>query len=94
MGKQVNYKKYRIFLNSGTGQFVVAASNTVNDLVNLTKAWLSQTTPGMYLPANATGYLILQELDENTGVYKGGSPKIFFESKKDIITKLRELGGR
>lgn len=89
----MNYKKYRIFLNTPGGNFIVAASNTVNDLVDLTRAWLTTTTAGQYLPENVKGYLILQMLDEVTGAYMGGE-KVPFEDKDDIITQLRIIGGR
>ena len=67
----MNYKKYRIFLNTPGGNFIVAASNTVNDLVDLTRAWLTTTTAGQYLPENVTGYPIRQMLHELTGAYMG-----------------------
>ena len=89
----MNYKKYRIYINTPNGGYYVAASNTVNDLVSLVKYWLERTSAGMYLPSEVTGRVVLQELDEATGAYQR-SEILPFEDKKDIITKVRQLGGR
>lgn len=87
------YKEYRIFLQTATGSYIIATSNTVNDLVLLSKMWLERTSAGMYLPPEAKGMLILQKLDPVTGAYQG-QEQIEFERKDDIIGQLRKLGGR
>lgn len=89
----MNYKKYRIFLQTPTQSAVVAASNTVNDLVNLTKWWFENTTDGQYMPYEFDGFIILQQLDEVTGSYKG-QEQLPVKGKEDVITQLRILGGR
>ena len=93
MNPQIKYKRYRVYINSPTGQYIVATSNTVNDLVDLTRMWLTQTSPGLYMPDKVSGYLVVQRLDEETGAYRGGE-QMPFESKDEIITILRKLGGR
>lgn len=89
----MNYKKYRVFLDTSSGGFYAATSDTVNNLVDLVKYWLERTSAGMYLPPESKGNIILQELDENTGAYKR-SEQLPFDDKGDILTKIRLLGGR
>ena len=89
----MNYKKYRIFLSTTTASFFVAASNTVNDLVDLTKIWFQNPSAGLYIPDNAQGFVELQELNETPGSYIRGERRPFV-SKKDVITQVRALGGR
>lgn len=89
----MNYKQYRIYLNTPTAGYIIAASNTVNDLVNLSKYWLTNTNAGLQLPSNVSGILTLQQLDPATGAYVT-SERAEYKSKKDIITQLRKLGGR
>jgi len=93
MQPQSLYKKYRIFLSVPGGQYIVATSNTVNDLVRLTSSWLSNTSAGQYIAEDARGYVVLQQLDPKTGAYRGGQ-QLLFEDKQDIITQLRLIGGR
>lgn len=89
----MNYKKYRIFINTPAGGFYAATSNTVNNLVDLVKYWLTRTSEGMYLAPEVTGSVVLQEIDETIGAYKR-SEVLPFSSKSDIITQVRKLGGR
>ena len=87
------YKRYRILVTTPTGQYIVATSNTVNDLVDLTKSWFLNTSEGIYLPDNTYGLIILQQLDPVTGAYRN-SEQIGYEGKDTIINQLRKLGGR
>jgi len=89
----MNYKKYRVFINTPTGGYNAAASNTVNNLVELIKYWLERTSAGVYLPPDVKGTVTLQMLDETTGAYKK-QESLAFEDKGDIITKVRKLGAR
>ena len=89
----MNYKKYRVYINTPAGGYYAATSNTVNNLVGLTKYWLERTSAGMYLPSNVTGRVVLQQLNEKTGAYER-SEVLPFEDREDIITKVRQLGGR
>lgn len=90
--KLTNYKKYRVILAMKNAQYIIAASNTVNNLVILSKAWFHNTTEGQYLDPDITGYVVLQELDA-LGNYVN-SEKAPFEGKANVIGALRELGGR
>lgn len=89
----MNYKKYRVYLYSQTGGYAVAASNTVNNLVELVKYWMERTSAGIYLPEDAAGTIAIHILDEDTGSYKAGKG-LSFKDKDDIITQLRKLGAR
>lgn len=87
------YKKYRVYLNSNAGGFFVASSNTVNNLVELSKFWLERTTAGMTLPDNVNGFALIQVLNEKTGNYVGQT-QLPFTRKDEIIEQIRKLGGR
>lgn len=87
------YKRYRIYLNTAAGGYIVATSNTVNDLVGLTKQWLEQTSAGYYMPEETSGTIVLQQLDKKTGAYVA-EERIPFRDKTEIIGNLRKLGGR
>lgn len=89
----MKYKKYRVYLYSRAGSYAVAASNTVNDLVSLTKYWLDRTSAGIYLPEESNGTIAIHVLDETTGAYKAGKG-LPFKDKDDIITQLRKMGAR
>ena len=87
------YKKYRIYVSTAGAGYVVAASNTVNNLVALTKYWLENTSAGMSLADDITGTVTIHHLDPDTGAYKRGAGKSF-KDKDDILAKLREMGAR
>lgn len=89
----MNYKKYRIYLTGPTGSYFVATSDTVNNLVDLTKYWLERTSAGSYLPDEAKGQVVLQQVDETTGAYRF-QEALPYKNRKDIITQVRKLGGR
>lgn len=85
--------QFQIDLETRKGNFVIAASDTVNDLVDHAKAWLGATSEGGALLDNDVISITLMEVDPATGEYMGGE-SIPVESKQDIITQLRNLGGR
>lgn len=87
------YKKYRIYLNANGAGYVMATSDTVNNLVELAKYWMARTSAGMSLPDDVRGTVQLHELDELTGGYKRAVGKSF-KDKDDIITQVRKMGGR
>lgn len=89
----MNYKKYRVYINTPAGGYYAATSNTVNNLVGLTKYWLERTSAGMYLPSDVKGSVVLQLLDETNGSYKA-EELAPFDKKEDIINALRSIGGR
>jgi hypothetical protein len=89
----MNYKKYRVYINTPAGGYYAATSNTVNNLVDLIKYWLERTSAGVYLPPEVKGTVVLQEIDEATGSYRN-QESLPFTDKGDIITKVRLLGAR
>jgi len=89
----MKYKKYRVYVSSRTGNYIVAASNTVNNLVSLVKYWMQNTSAGLYLPEESSGTVTVHVLDENTGAYRAGKG-LSYKDKADIITQLRKMGAR
>jgi hypothetical protein len=87
------YKKYRVYLNTNMGGFFIASSNTVNNLVDLSKYWLERTTAGMSLPESIKGHALIQVLNEETGAYVGQTT-LPFQNKDEIVEQVRKLGGR
>ena len=90
---RMKYKKYRVYVASRTGNYVVAASDTVNNLVSLVKYWMENTSAGMYLPEESSGTVVVHVLDPATGAYKVGKGASY-KDKDDIITQLRKMGAR
>ncbi len=89
----MEYKKYRIYLNTTHGNYIPASSNTVNDLVSLFKYWLERTNEGFYLPMEASGTVILQQIDKKTGAYVN-EKRLPFKGRNDLINAIRTLGAR
>lgn len=87
------YKKYRVYVQTRRGGYAVAASNTVNDLVGLALEWLENTSAGRSVYDDMVQAVIIYKLDEKTGAYIF-SEQLPASSRKDILTKLRLLGGR
>ena len=97
------YAKYRLYVLTTHGSFAVAASNTVNDLVDLVRAWLSNTADGRSVVdlfddygrleySDAQG-VALYELDPKNGAYVF-SKQLPATDRADIIRKTHALGGR
>lgn len=89
----MNYKQFRVYIQTPTGGYYAATSETVNNLVELIKYWLERTSAGVYLQPNVKGNVILQEIDPTTGAYHT-QETLPFKNKKDILTKARMLGAR
>lgn len=70
----------------------MAASNTVNDLVAQVIQWLEQSI-GRSVYDDQVQAVELYVLDEKTGNYVF-SKRLPANSRKDIVRKVRELGGR
>lgn len=87
------YAKYRLFLITARASYFMAASNTVNDLVRLVKQWLETTAEGRSVYDDQAQAVDLYELDPKRGDYVR-SARLPVTSREDIITKVRELGGR
>lgn len=97
------YAKYRLYVFSAQGTFAAGASNTVNDLVEVVKMWLENTTAGRSITdlydkqgrleySDARG-VALYELDKKTGAYVQ-SKQLPATDRADIIKKTHALGGR
>jgi hypothetical protein len=87
------YKKYRLYLQTSAGSYVMAASDTVNDLVDQVREWLDRTSSGRGVYDDTVQAVVLYELDPDTGAYVF-SKKLPASSRREIINKTRELGGR
>lgn len=87
------YAKYRLYLQTKNGGYAMAASNTVNDLVDQVRDWLERSSAGQGVYDDLILAVILYELDPDTGAYVF-SKKLPVSSRRDIINKTRELGGR
>lgn len=86
------YAKYRLYLQAQSGSYVMAASNTVNDLVAQVTYWLTRST-GQSVYDDQVRNVILYVLDKKTGAYVFDK-RLPVTSRKDVITKVRLLGGR
>lgn len=87
------YAKYRLYLQTTRGGYVMAASNTVNDLVAQVHQWLDGTGAGRSVYDDMVLKIMLYQLDKASGAY------VFDEQlpvvdRQDIIKKVRALGGR
>ncbi len=87
------YKQFQVNLTTVTGDYIIAASDTVNDLVDQAKYWLGSTSTGMQLTDGQVRSITLQELDPATGAYVNGE-SLPVEDKKDILAQVRLLGAR
>ena len=85
--------QFQLVLRASDGDHVIAASDTVNDMVDQARYWINVSPAGMKMLDNDVQSLILQEVDPATGAYVD-SKELPVEDKKDIITKARQLGSR
>ena len=85
--------QFQLLLRSTAGDNVIAASNTVNDLVDQARFWINASDTGAQMLDSAVRSIILQELDPTTGAYVD-STELPVESKQDIITQARNIGAR
>lgn len=86
------YAKYRLYLIASNGSYVMGASNTVNDLVDQSRYWLTRSI-GARLGDDQVRQVVLYVLDKKTGSYLFDS-RLPVTDRKDILTKVRLLGGR
>ena len=93
MEEQSPTPQFQLVLMTRTGQFVIGASDTVNDLVDQAKYWLQGSSAGAQLVDTDVQSIILQEVDPATGEYVDGET-LPVEDKKDVITQARNLGAR
>jgi hypothetical protein len=85
--------QFQLVLLTDADQFVIAASDTVNDMVEQAKIWLQSSTAGQQLVDSQVRSIILQEVDPATGDYVDGE-EIPVADKADVVTQARNLGAR
>ncbi len=86
-------QQFQIELLTTDGNFNIAASQTVNDLVRQAKYWLNITDRGMKLRDDQIRTVTLQELDPDTGNYVNGA-SLPVASKKQVLIAIHKLGAR
>lgn len=91
--KPDQFQQFQIDLATSLGNYVIAASDTVNDLVAQAKLWLGTSSAAQSLTDGKVISITLQELDPATGAYVDGE-EIPVEDKDDIIRQIRLLGAR
>lgn len=85
--------QFQLVLRTTDGDNVIAASDTVNDLVDQAKYWLQASPTGAQLVDSQVRSIILQELDPKTGAYVDGQ-ELPVTDKADVLTQARKLGAR
>ena len=85
--------QFQLLLRATDGDHIMAASDTVNDLVEQAKFWLNAGDAGNALTDAMVRSIILQELDPATGAYVD-STELPVESKADVIKQARAIGAR
>ena len=88
-----NTPQFQLLLRTTDGDKILAASDTVNDMVDQARFWLNATDEGAKLNDSQVRSLILQELDPQTGAYVD-SQEIPVSSKQQVIQAARQLGAR
>lgn len=88
-----NVPQFQLLLRATDGDHVMAASDTVNDLVEQSKIWLNATDAGAAITDASVRSIILQEVDPATGAYVDGE-ELPVESKQDVVAQARNLGAR
>lgn len=88
-----NTPQFQLLLRTTQGDFVIAASDTVNDLVDKARYWMNATDTGAQLLDSQVRSVILQELDPKTGAYVD-STELPVKTKQQIIQQARTIGAR
>lgn len=85
--------QFQLLLRTTGGDFIIAASDTVNDLVDQARYWLNATDTGAQLTDGQVRSVILQELDPATGAYVDGT-ELPVQTKQQVIAQARVIGAR
>lgn len=85
--------QFQVNLSTTTGPYLIASSDTVNDLVDQAKYWLGSTDSGMQLNDGQVQSVTLQELDPQTGNYVDGQA-VPVASKAEVVSAIRDMGAR
>ena len=85
--------KYRVYIQTSRGSYTIAAGDSVNGLAALARSWFLDTSPGRSVYDDMITRVILYEFDPKTGAYKFGE-QAAATSRRDVLKKLRAMGGR
>lgn len=85
--------QFQLVLRATDGDHVMAASDTVNDLVDQAKYWLNASDEGAKITDAMVRSVVLQEVDPATGSFVD-SQELPVESRNDILGQARKLGAR
>lgn len=88
-----NTPQFQLLLRTTQGDFIIAASDTVNDMVDQARYWINATDTGSQLNDSQVRSVILQELDPQTGAYVD-STELPVQTKQQIIQQARAIGAR
>lgn len=88
-----NTPQFQLLLRTTGGDFIIAASDTVNDLVDQARYWLNATDTGAQMTDGQVRSIILQELDPQTGAYVDGR-ELPVQTKQQVISQARIIGAR
>ncbi len=85
--------QFQLVLRATDGDHVMAASETVNDLVDQAKYWLNAGDAGNAITDAMVQSVVLQEVDPATGSFVD-SQEIPVDSRDGILGAARKLGAR
>ena len=88
-----NTPQFQLMLRTTKGDFIMGASDTVNDLVDQARYWLNATDTGAQLNDGEVRSVLLQELDPKTGAYVD-SKELPVQTKQQVIQQARTIGAR
>lgn len=85
--------QFQLVLRATDGDHVMAASETVNDLVDQAKYWLNASDAGAAITDAMVKSVVLQEVDPATGSFVD-SQELPVDSRGSILSTARDLGAR
>lgn len=85
--------QFQLVLRASDGDHVMAASETVNDLVDQAKYWLNASDAGAAITDAMVQSVVLQEVDPATGSFVD-SQELPVDSRGSILSTARDLGAR
>lgn len=85
--------QFQITLGTTQGDFVIAASDTVNDLYDQAKNWMNISDEAARITDGQIRSCTLQEVDPNTGNYVD-SKSYPCSDKKEVLAKVHLMGAR
>ena len=88
-----NTPQFQLMLRTTQGDFIMGASDTVNDLVDQARFWLNASDTGAQITDGQVRSVILQELDPATGAYVDGK-ELPVQTKQQVIQQARAIGAR